>query len=162
MIKNTRFRHAAIEKSHRVYLTCFLWPFRRHAQRSALVRAAFPIEERDHLFRSGPGPRPPCAGEPLLQLPTLVLPDGAASTKSASDHLYLAERWCRRRTRSRAVSLSALSEIPLHLRRRADALCAALRAGEFAYNVGRYRERLWPIVDERLARDGFSADGCLH
>jgi hypothetical protein len=35
-------------------------------------------------------------------------------------------------------------------------------AGEFAHNVGRYRERLRAIVDEAVGEGCFSADGCLQ
>jgi GST-like protein len=127
----------------------------------------FAVEDVDDLFRSAPARERLAPLNRLAQLPTLVLPDGAVMTESAAITLYLAETV----GSSELVPAAGEAERPAFLRwliflvaniyptftyvDEPTRFAPAAAAAEFADTVGRYRERLWGIVEAAAGEEWF-------
>ena len=127
----------------------------------------FEIEDLDDLFRSAGARERLSPLNPVAQLPTLILPDGTVMTESAAITLYLAETV----GSTELVPAPGEEERPRFLRwlvflvanlyptfTYADdpaRFAPAAAAAEFGQNVGRYRERLWDMVERETGEPWF-------
>jgi GST-like protein len=148
--------------------------FARPGWGSAIVEAQlawyglpFATEDLDDLFKSRAARERLSPLNPVAQVPTLLLPDGAVMTESAAITLHLAET-----VGSTALVPSAGEAERLRFLRWLVFLVAnlyptftyadepsrfvpAAAAEAFAHSVARYRERLWGIVEEAAGDEWF-------
>jgi len=127
----------------------------------------FEIEDVEDLFASAEARDRLTPVNPVAQVPTLVLPDGAVMTESAAITLYLADL----AGSAALVPGASEPERPNFLRwlvflvaniyptfTYADdpgRFAPADAAAEFGANVERYRERLWGVVERGVGGEWF-------
>jgi GST-like protein len=127
----------------------------------------YAVEDVDDLFRSAAARERLAPLNPVAQLPTLILPDGTVMTESAAITLYLAET----SGSGALVPAAGEAERARFLRwlvflvanvypvftyvDEPTRFAPAAAAAEFADNLGRYRERLWGIVEEAAGEPWF-------
>jgi GST-like protein len=127
----------------------------------------YAVEDVDDLFQSAAARERLAPLNPVAQLPTLIMPDGTVMTESAAITLNLAE----------IAGSTALVPAPGQAERarflrwlvflvanvypvftyldEPTRFAPAAASAEFADNLGRYRERLWGIVEEAACEPWF-------